>query len=152
MNKTKIEWCDSTWNPVTGCKHDCPYCYARRISARYGGWTTGGKKITANFGKAPAELKDPLLLEHSDGKVTVAPYPFGFEPTFHRYRLDEPARKTKGQTIFVCSMADLFGKWVHQVDRRGPGRLPESPSASLPVPHEEPGAVHGTGTPGPAAP
>ena len=19
MNKTKIEWCDSTWNPVTGC-------------------------------------------------------------------------------------------------------------------------------------
>ena len=112
MNKTKIEWCDSTWNPVTGCKHDCPYCYARRISARYGGWTTGGKKVTANFGKVPAELKDPLLLEHSDGKVTVAPYPFGFEPTFHRYRLDEPARKTKGQTIFVCSMADLFGKWV----------------------------------------
>ena len=21
MNKTKIEWCDSTWNPVTGCRH-----------------------------------------------------------------------------------------------------------------------------------
>ena len=23
MKKTKIEWCDSTWNPVTGCLHGC---------------------------------------------------------------------------------------------------------------------------------
>lgn len=30
----------------------------------------------------------------------------------HRYRLAEPTRRTKGQTIFVCSMADLFGEWV----------------------------------------
>jgi len=29
MNKSKIEWCDSTWNPVTGCLHGCEYCYAR---------------------------------------------------------------------------------------------------------------------------
>ena len=28
MKNTKIEWCDSTWNPVTGCKHGCKYCYA----------------------------------------------------------------------------------------------------------------------------
>lgn len=32
MNKTKIEWADYTWNPVTGCEHGCPYCYARRIT------------------------------------------------------------------------------------------------------------------------
>lgn len=38
MNKTKIEWCDFTINPVKGlCPIDCkdnrgkPYCYARRI-------------------------------------------------------------------------------------------------------------------------
>jgi len=31
MNRTGIEWCDRTWNPVTGCKHDCSYCYARRM-------------------------------------------------------------------------------------------------------------------------
>jgi protein gp37 len=37
MNKTKIEWCDYTWNPVTGCKHGCPYCYAERISKRFTG-------------------------------------------------------------------------------------------------------------------
>jgi protein gp37 len=40
------------------------------------------------------------------------PFPFDFAPTFHRYRLGEPAHKGKRSTIFVCSMADLFGKWV----------------------------------------
>jgi protein gp37 len=35
MNKTKIEWCDFTWNPVVGCKHGCSYCYARRINNRF---------------------------------------------------------------------------------------------------------------------
>lgn len=37
MNKTKIEWCDSTWNPVTGCLHGCEYCYVRRIVQRFSG-------------------------------------------------------------------------------------------------------------------
>ena len=35
MNKTKIEWCDYTWNPVVGCKRGCPYCYAKRIFQRF---------------------------------------------------------------------------------------------------------------------
>jgi len=35
MNKTKIEYVDYTWNPVTGCLHDCWYCYARKISKRF---------------------------------------------------------------------------------------------------------------------
>lgn len=39
MKNTKIEWCDDTWNPVTGCLHGCPYCYARRIARRFGGKT-----------------------------------------------------------------------------------------------------------------
>ena len=30
MNKSLIEWCDFTWNPVTGCQHGCPYCYASK--------------------------------------------------------------------------------------------------------------------------
>lgn len=25
-SKTKIDWCDSTWNPVTGCLHGCEHC------------------------------------------------------------------------------------------------------------------------------
>lgn len=95
MNKTRIEWCDSTWNPVTGCKHGCPYCYARRVAGR--------------FGEPQRATGDLHILQ---APPVSTPYPYGFDPTFHRYRLDEPAHKTKGQTIFVCSMADLFGRWV----------------------------------------
>ncbi len=36
MKQTKIEWCDYTCNPVIGCKHNCPYCYAREINKRFG--------------------------------------------------------------------------------------------------------------------
>lgn len=93
MNKSKIEWCDSTWNPVTGCLHKCPYCYAKKIAKRFG--------------------------EHKEGQGIIElhwkrenPYPYDFYPTFHKYRLDEPARKTRPRKIFVCSMADLFGDWV----------------------------------------
>jgi protein gp37 len=35
MNKTAIEWCDYTWNPVTGCQRNCFYCYARGIHNRF---------------------------------------------------------------------------------------------------------------------
>lgn len=112
MDNTKIDWADMSWNPVTGCRKGCPYCYARQIATRYGGWTAGGKKTTACFFKEPAELERPLLLERKDGKVVNAPYPFGFEPTFHRYRLGEPAKKQRPRNIFVGSMTDLFGAWV----------------------------------------
>ena len=36
MNSTKIEWTDLSWNPITGCLHPCPYCYARAIYRRRG--------------------------------------------------------------------------------------------------------------------
>ncbi len=98
MENTKIDWADSSWNPVTGCFHDCPYCYARNIAERF-----GGKQKYANI----FDLPDPIRGE--DGKVKA--YPHSFSPTFHRYRLNEYAEK-KGRNIFVCSMADLFGEWV----------------------------------------
>lgn len=44
MNRTSIEWVRNpdgtqgfTWNPMTGCKTGCGYCYARRIAERFGG-------------------------------------------------------------------------------------------------------------------
>jgi len=40
MNKQKnggIDWCDATWNPATGCKNNCFYCYARKIGMRFQG-------------------------------------------------------------------------------------------------------------------
>jgi len=37
MNRTKIEWCDYTINPIKGlCKNDCWYCYAIRMYKRFG--------------------------------------------------------------------------------------------------------------------
>ncbi len=36
MNKSRIEWCDYTINPVKGlCPWACPYCYARRLYKRF---------------------------------------------------------------------------------------------------------------------
>lgn len=108
MNKTKIDWCDSTWNPVTGCLHECEYCYARGIANRF-----GTKDRCHNFyGGHPIgsihELEEPAVVTETGKK---SPYPFNFEPTFHKYRLSEYQSK-KGRNIFVCSMADLFGDWV----------------------------------------
>lgn len=39
MNRTKIEWTDFTWNPITGCLHGCPFCYAETIARRFAGRT-----------------------------------------------------------------------------------------------------------------
>jgi protein gp37 len=36
MNKTKIEWCDYTWNPIVGCQNGCSWCWARRMNKRFG--------------------------------------------------------------------------------------------------------------------
>ncbi len=117
MNKTKIEWCDSTWNPVTGCLHGCEYCYARGIAHRFGGWTdsdgdTWHDEIIRNE-KQIRDLDNPLYVARGEktGKYPQAPYPYDFIPTLHRYRFNEYIGK-KGRNIFVCSMADLFGDWV----------------------------------------
>lgn len=36
MNKTKIDWCDATINPVVGCTMGCPFCYAKKMNTRFG--------------------------------------------------------------------------------------------------------------------
>ncbi len=104
MNKTAIDWCDVTWNPVTGCKRDCPYCYAKKIANRFGhGNGDGGEHF----------LGEPMMKPRTATQdARVDPYPYGFDPTFHRYRLVEPKEAEKSQNIFVCSMSDLFGPWV----------------------------------------
>lgn len=117
MNETKIEWCDATWNPVTGCLHGCKYCYARRIAERFGGHSaknTSYKVTPVEYGGdtlSRYELNMPAKKYDKSGKLAIAPFPCGFEPTLHSYRLDEPYQR-RGQNIFVCSMADLFGEWV----------------------------------------
>lgn len=120
MNQTKIEWCDCTWNPVTGCLHGCPYCYARRIATRF---------CTNEFGKKDGLLSDLHCSQkcqdcsEMDGaefvgkKVRYAyegdgPFPFGFLPTLYKNRLSEPESEKKPRNIFAVSMGDLFGDWV----------------------------------------
>jgi protein gp37 len=81
VNKSKIEWCDYTWNPVTGCLYGCEYCYARRFAERGLG----------EYGKHPKGER--------------------FLPRFHPERLDEPQKVKKPSRIFVGSMTDMFGYW-----------------------------------------
>ena len=104
-NYTKIEWCDATINPITGCLHKCPYCYARRITTRFSGrkYDMGGIH----------KLCTPIF-----SKDKIKPYPYGFEPTFHEYnmikyeRLLQKFESQGGKTVFVGSMTDMFGRWV----------------------------------------
>lgn len=120
MNKQgrgKIEYLDMTWAPVTGCLHPCKdtYCYARKITHRFSGadidhlddgsWERTDEGLYV--------ISEPLTRYIPQcGKRIKAPYPFGFAPTFHRYRLDEPQKVKKPSIIGVVYMGDLFGDWV----------------------------------------
>lgn len=87
--KTKIEWTDATWNPVTGCDRvspGCDHCYALTMAKRL---KAMGSAHYQNDG-------DPR---------TSGP---GFGATTHADALDQPLRWTKPRRIFVNSMSDLF--------------------------------------------
>lgn len=116
MNRSKIEWCDHTWNPITGCRHECEYCYARKMSLRFSGDIRLNKAASNDYCLQEAPdgsgalyiLDNPMLSETGNALV----YPFGFEPTLHRYRFNIPDKLKMGNNIFVGAMADLFGTWV----------------------------------------
>lgn len=109
MNRSKIDWTDFSWNPVTGCRHNCAYCYARKQAKRFCG--------DIRLNKASKQLQkeeDLYILDKPFKNVNskVIPLPVGFEPTLHKYRLSDPLSKKLPANIFVGSMADLFGAWV----------------------------------------
>ena len=82
MATSKIEWTESTWNPLTGCTKispGCKHCYAERMARRL----------------------QAMGLEK---------YRNGFKLTLHPDVLEEPLQWTKPQMIFVNSMSDLFHK------------------------------------------
>lgn len=81
MKKTKIQWTDATWNPITGCtkfSEGCQNCYAERMTNR-------------------------LQLMECDK------YAAGFNTVVcHEKALGEPAKWKKPRKIFVNSMSDFF--------------------------------------------
>ena len=80
MSKSKIEWTESTWNPVSGCtkiSRGCDNCYAERMAMRLKAMGTRG-------------------------------YENGFEVTLHPHTLEKPLKMKKPQVIFVNSMSDIF--------------------------------------------
>lgn len=84
MTKSKIEWTEETWNPVTGCSKvsaGCKFCYAEVMANR---------------------LKS----------MGVEKYKNNFKVTTHKKSLDEPYHWKKPRTVFVNSMSDLFHKDV----------------------------------------
>lgn len=118
MKKTKIDYVDSTWNPITGCYHKCPYCYARSIANRF-----ADRKdcqlvepetylVEASDGSKLVEMNEQAYFIDKDRKRLKSAYPHGFTPTLHRHRMDEYQNEQKPRNIFVGSMADIFGEWV----------------------------------------
>jgi len=88
---SKIEWCEATWNPVTGCSAvspGCTHCYAATMSRRLEGM--GQEKYTGINGP-----------HHFNGTIKL-----------HHDLLEIPIRRRKPTTYFVNSMSDLFHEGV----------------------------------------
>lgn len=83
QDTSSIEWAQWSWNPITGCKHDCPYCYARDIANRF-----YEQKFEPSI--YPARL-------HAPGNTKVP---------------SEAREDTAYKNVFTGSMADIFGRWV----------------------------------------
>ena len=83
QDNASIEWAQWSWNPITGCKHDCPYCYARDIAKRFYPQGFETSIYPCRF-SAPVNTKVPSKAE---------------EDTAYR-------------NVFTGSMADIFGRWV----------------------------------------
>jgi protein gp37 len=87
--RSKIEWTEVTWNPVTGCDRispGCDNCYALTLAKRL---------------KAMGSVK-----YQADGNpATSGP---GFAVTIHVNSLDTPRSWRSPRTVFVNSMSDLF--------------------------------------------
>ena len=117
VHETKIEWATHTWNPVTGCRHNCDYCYARRGVGRFKPKATERPANPDTIKEEPEaagcyRLNGTTRLIDAGGHERVCQYPVGFAPALYEYKLDQPERRLIPSRIFVSSMGDLFGSWV----------------------------------------
>ena len=96
-DKSKIEWTDASWNPVTGCDKvspGCAHCYAEGVADRF--WAKQYPEVPIS---TPADL-DETNTFHRPRKFT--------DVMCHEDRLDQPLRWKRPRRIFVNSMSDLF--------------------------------------------
>jgi len=109
MNRTKIDWCDYTWSPVWGCRHSCPYCYARAFARRFGIRKAYQEKKHIESPGWTLELLASLAGRLQD-----------FEPTFLWSNFNKTFPR-KPARIFIGSMSDIaFWKpdWTRMVLQR----------------------------------
>lgn len=112
MHRTKIEWADYAWNPVTGCLNQqrCRYCYIDADAKRFSGDVRMNKAATGKYKKEGALyiLDEKFTLETGN----VLTMPFRSEPTFYRYRLKTLDQLKSGQNVLVSYGGEMFGPWV----------------------------------------
>lgn len=109
MNRSEIEWVDFNWNPLSGCKESCQICIGRKKVIKFIGDKRWNLK-NSNFRTiGDIRVLDERVISSVGGPLN---YPFGFDPTYHRYRLDTPARWKRSRRILVCGYGELFGPWV----------------------------------------
>jgi protein gp37 len=108
VNRTAIEFVlnpDGTqgfnWPIITGCLHPCrnQYCYNTMKKT-----SPLNRFYKKNREKETGELHYALPAEGL--------WPYGFDPTYYPYRLEEPMARKKPSTIFVANGGDVFGKWI----------------------------------------
>lgn len=92
LNRTKIEWADYTWNPIVGCKHNCSYCYARRLNDRFK-WIESWTKPKFFPERIEQMLRAKVSMPKKRNRIAQQISP------------DKPL-------VFVGSMCDLWGEWV----------------------------------------
>jgi protein gp37 len=97
-----IDWAWWSWNPITGCNHGCPYCYARDIA------TSSKMSAIYPFGFEPTFLPHRLIAP----KNTKPFSPDMIRAKANQRNLPLEYANQFAKNVFVCSMADLFGDWT----------------------------------------
>lgn len=68
MGKSKIEWTEATWNPMTGCNKvssGCKNCYAETMAKRLQAMGTPGYENGFEFSMMPERLRYPYNVKKS---------------------------------------------------------------------------------------
>lgn len=130
MDNTKIDWADMTWNPVTGCRHGCEYCYAARTAGRFAGHISNGVKVPFCTQEGPTVLDKPLKTMTEAGNVVNAPLPFRVHADISPLPSGGSGLEAEAaEHLCVFHGGPFRSVGTHEVDHGGTGRLPGGAAA-----------------------